>query len=93
MRYYNSIGNENIPIVNSWMQIETGSIIISPMPGAAEMRPGLTSYPFPGVEINIVDLYGNSVEEGQGGYLILKNSWPSMFTIEKEEKPETKLNC
>ena len=91
--YYNSIGNENIPVVNSWMQTETGSIIISPMPGAAEMRPGLTSYPFPGVEIDIVDLYGNSVEEGQGGYLIIKNSWPSMFTIENKKNPGIKLNC
>jgi acetyl-CoA synthetase len=93
MWYYNSIGNENIPVVNSWMQTETGSIIISPMPGAAEMRPGLTSYPFPGIEIDIVDLYGNSVEEGQGGYLIIKNSWPSMFTIENKKNPRTKLNC
>jgi acetyl-CoA synthetase len=91
--YYKSVGKENVPVVNTWMQTETGSIIISPMPGAAEMRPGLTCYPFPGVEIDIVDISGNTVEEGQGGYLIIKDSWPSMFTTQKEEKQETKLNC
>jgi len=91
--YYKTIGKENTPIINSWLQTETGSILISPMPGAAEMRPGLTSSPFPGVEIDIVDLTGNPVDDGEGGYLIIKGSWPSMFTTEREEKPETKLNC
>ncbi|MFC2094238.1 acetate--CoA ligase [Bacteroidota bacterium] len=91
--FYKSIGKERVPVVNTWMQTETGSIILAPMPGAAEMRPGLTCYPFPGVEIDIVDINGSTVEVGQGGYLIIKDSWPSMFTTEREEKPETKLNC
>jgi len=90
--YYKTIGKENAPVVSSWMQTETGSIIIAPLPGAATMIPGLTCYPFPGVEIDIVDINGNSVEEDQGGYLIIKDSWPSMFTTQKEEKPETRLN-
>ena len=84
--YYKSVGKESVPVVTSWMQTETGSIILSPMPGAAEMRPGLTCYPFPGVEIDIVDISGNTVEEGQGGYLIIKDSWPSMFTTAEEKK-------
>ncbi|MEJ2307419.1 MAG: AMP-binding protein, partial [candidate division WOR-3 bacterium] len=87
------IGNENIPVINSWIQTETGSILLSPMPGAAEMRPGLICYPFPGVEIDIVDINGNPVTEGQGGYLIIKDSWPSMFTTDSDEITETKLNC
>jgi acetyl-CoA synthetase len=91
--YYKTIGKENAPIINSWLQTETGSILISPMPGAADMKPGLTSSPFPGVEIDIVDLDGNPVDDGEGGYLIIKDSWPSMFTTEREEKPGTKLNC
>ena len=91
--YYKSVGKESVPVVTSWMQTETGSNIIAPMPGAAEMRPGLTCYPFPGIEIDIVDIDGKTVEEGQGGYLIIKDSWPSMFTMQKEEKPETSLNC
>ncbi len=87
------VGNENIPVINSWIQTETGSILLSPMPGAAEMRPGLICYPFPGVEIDIVDINGNPVSEEQGGYLIIKDSWPSMFTTDSDEITETKLNC
>lgn len=87
------VGNENIPVINSWMQAETGSILLSPMPGAAEMRPGLICYPFPGVEIDIVDISGNSVKEGEGGYLIVKDSWPSMFETGSNDLAETKLNC
>ncbi|MFC2103705.1 AMP-binding protein, partial [Bacteroidota bacterium] len=90
--FYKVVGKENVPVVNSWMESETGSAILSPMPGAAEMRPGLTCYTFPGVETEIVDISGNPVEEGQGGYLIIKDSWPSMFTTQREEKPETRLN-
>jgi acetyl-CoA synthetase len=91
--YYRVIGKEKIPIVNTWMQNETGSIIISPLPGAAEMQPGMISYPFPGIDVDIVDLQGQPVNENQGGYLIINDSWPSMFSTEAEEKSETRLNC
>jgi acetyl-CoA synthetase len=91
--FYRIIGKEKIPVVNTWMQTETGSIIISPIPGAAEMLPGLISCPFPGTKIDIVDLKGIPVNEGDGGYLIIIDSWPSMFSTEAKEKPETKLNC
>lgn len=91
--YYKAIGKGNAPIINSWMQAETGSIIISPLPGAAEMRPGLTCYPFPGIAIDIVDLSGSPVNEGEGGYLIIKDSWPGMFTTGADKKSEVKLNC
>jgi acetyl-CoA synthetase len=90
---YENVGKGKCPIVNTWLQTETGSIIISPFPGAAEFKPGYTGCPFPGIEIDIVDLEGSSVKEGEGGYLIIKDSWPSMFTTAKEEKEETNLNC
>jgi acetyl-CoA synthetase len=90
---YENIGKRKCPIVDTWLQTETGSIIISPLPGASEFRPGHTGCPFPGIEIDIVDLDGNPVKEGEGGYLIIKDSWPSMFTTAKEEKEETNLNC
>jgi len=90
---YENVGKRKCPIVNTWLQTETGSIIISPFPGAAEFKPGYTGCPFPGIEIDIVDLEGSSVKEGEGGYLIIKDSWPSMFTTAKEEKEETNLNC
>jgi len=90
---YENVGKRKCPIVNTWLQTETGSIIISPFPGASEFKPGYTGGPFPGIEIDIVDLDGNPIKEGEGGYLIIKDSWPSMFTTAKEEKEETNLNC
>jgi acetyl-CoA synthetase len=90
---HENVGKQKCPIVNTWLQTETGSIIISPFPGASEFKPGYTGCPFPGIEIDIVDLDGGSVKEGEGGYLIIKDSWPSMFTTAKEEKEETTLNC
>lgn len=91
--FYENVGKQKCPIVDTWLQTETGVVLISPLPGASEFRPAFTSFPFPGVEIDIVDLSGNSVNEGDGGYLIVKDSWPSMFTTEKEEKAEASLNC
>jgi len=90
---YENIGKLKSPVVDTWLQTETGAILISPLPGASELKPGYTGCPFPGVDIDIVDLNGNSVNEGEGGYLIVKDSWPSMFTTEKEEKAEASLNC
>ena len=91
--YYENVGKKKSPLVDTWLQTETGSIIISPLPGASELKPASTGCPFPGVEIDIVDLDGKQVNEGEGGYLIIKDSWPSMFTTEKEEKAEASLNC
>ena len=90
---YKNIGNQKCPVVDTWLQTETGSIIISPLPGASEFRPGYTGYPFPGVEVDIVDLNGKSVAEGEAGYFIIKDSCPSMFTTKKDNKEETSLNC
>lgn len=90
---YKNIGKQKCPIVDTWLQTETGSIIISPLPGASEFRPGYTGFPFPGIETDIVDLKGKSVAEGEAGYLIIKDSWPSMFTIEKANKEESNMHC
>ncbi len=90
---YENIGKRKCPVIYTWLQTETGTALISPLPGASEFKPGYTSCPFPGVEIDIVDINGNSVKEGEGGYLIVKDSWPSMFTSGKEEKEEATLNC
>jgi acetyl-CoA synthetase len=90
---YENIGKGRCPMVDSWLQTETGAIVISPLPGASEMKPGYTNCPFPGIEIDIVDIEGNSINEGESGYLIIKDSWPSMFTINEDEKAVTELNC
>ena len=88
---YENIGKRKCPIVTTWQQTETGTSLISPLPGAAEFKPGYTSSPFPGVEIDIVDLKGNPVNDGEGGYLIIKDSWPSMFKVSGDEK-ESSIN-
>lgn len=90
--FYENIGRQKCPVVNTWLQTETGTAVISPLPGAAEFKPGYTCCPFPGVEIDIVDIKGNSVEDGEGGYLIIKDSWPSMFVVENENKKQASLS-
>lgn len=89
---YDNIGKRKCPVVYTWLQTETGVALISPLPGASEFKPGYTSCPFPGVEIDIVDINGNLVEEGEGGYIIIRDSWPSMFNIGKDEKEEANFN-
>lgn len=86
--YYENIGKRKCPVINTWFQTESGTVLISPLPGAAEFKPGYTCCPFPGVEIDIIDLNGNSVAEGNGGYLIIKDSWPSMYTIMKDKNTQ-----
>lgn len=78
MWYHKHIGYENCPIVDTWWQTETGSILISPLPGVVATKPGSVTRGFPGIETDVVDNHGNTVEPGQGGYLVIKSPWPSM---------------
>jgi len=79
-RWYNSvIGKERCPIVDTWWQTETGSILLSPVPGAVATKPGSATLPLPGIDAEIVDLKGQPVPTGQQGYLILRTPWPSMM--------------
>jgi acetyl-CoA synthetase len=73
------IGHHRCPIVDTWWQTETGSIMISPMPGAIGAKPGSGTLPMPGVVPEIVDNNGNPVDDGKEGFLILKSPWPSML--------------
>jgi len=85
--FHKYIGNEKCPIVDTWWQTETGSILISPLPGIVTTKPGSATIPMPGIEADVVDNYGNPVEPGQGGYLVIKSPWPSMLrTIYGDEK-------
>ncbi|HAJ63800.1 MAG TPA: acetate--CoA ligase [Cyanobacteria bacterium UBA8543] len=79
MWYYRTIGGERCPIVDTWWQTETGGIMITPLPGAIPTKPGSATLPFPGILADIVDLEGNSVEDNQGGYLVVKHPWPGMM--------------
>jgi len=76
--YREKIGSGNTPVVDTWWQTETGMILITPLPGITVLKPGSATFPFPGIEADIVDDQGNSVPHGSGGYLVLKKPWPAM---------------
>jgi acetyl-CoA synthetase len=77
--YNEHIGGGTAPIVDTWWQTETGMILITPLPGVTTTKPGSATFPFPGVEADIVDGAGDSVPFGGGGYLVLKKPWPAML--------------
>ena len=79
MWYHEHIGGENSPVVDTWWQTETGSIMISPLPGITTTKPGSATRPMPGIQADVVDESGVSVGRGGGGYLVIRNSWPSML--------------
>jgi acetyl-CoA synthetase len=73
------IGGGRAPIVDTWWQTETGMILITPLPGVTTTKPGSATFPFPGVDADVVDSTGKSVPPGGGGYLVLKRPWPAML--------------
>jgi acetyl-CoA synthetase len=79
MWYHTVIGKRRCPIVDTWWQTETGSIMITPLPGATPTKPGSGTLPFFGVEPDVVDKDGQPVPPGSGGYLVIKRPWPSML--------------
>ncbi|HMQ03681.1 MAG TPA: acetate--CoA ligase [Pyrinomonadaceae bacterium] len=79
MWYHQVIGKGRCPIVDTWWQTETGSIMISPLPGATPTVPGTATRPLPGIIVDIVTKAGVPVGPGEGGYLVVKHPWPSML--------------
>ncbi|HLU37560.1 MAG TPA: acetate--CoA ligase [Thermomicrobiales bacterium] len=77
--YHTHIGGERCPVVDTWWQTETGSIMISPLPGLTTTKPGSATKPLPGIDADIVDDNGESVPNGKAGYLVIKKPWPSML--------------
>ncbi len=78
MWYRKHIGSDSCPIVDTWWQTETGAIMISPLPGITDLKPGSATFTLPGIHAEVVDDVGNKVERG-GGYLTLTQPWPSML--------------
>ncbi|MGH3341602.1 MAG: acetate--CoA ligase [Carbonactinosporaceae bacterium] len=77
--YRRHIGGDRCPVVDTWWQTETGSIMISPLPGVTTTKPGAAMRALPGVGADVVDDSGNSVPNGSGGYLVLTEPWPAML--------------
>jgi acetyl-CoA synthetase len=78
MWYYQHIGRERCPIVDTWWQTETGHILITPLPGITPLRPGSATQPFPGISPEIRNAAGEAVTEG-GGLFALTKPWPGML--------------
>jgi acetyl-CoA synthetase len=84
--FYENVGKGKCPIMDTWWQTETGMHMISPLP-VADLKPGSTTLPLPGVDADVVDEEGNPVPVGKGGYLVIKKPWPAMFrTLYKDEE-------
>ena len=77
--YYQVIGGDRCPVVDTWWQTETGAIMISALPGATTLKPGSATFPLPGIHAGIVDDAGKPVGIPGGGYLVLERPWPSML--------------
>jgi acetyl-CoA synthetase len=74
--YWKVIGGGRCPVVDTWWQTETGHILITPLPGVTVCKPGSATLPFPGIEADVVNDKGESVD---AGYLVLKRPWPGML--------------
>jgi acetyl-CoA synthetase len=77
--YHEVIGKGTCPVVDTWWQTETGSIMISPIPGVTTCKPGSCTRPLPGIDAAIVDKSGKEVPTGSGGFLLIRAPWPSML--------------
>jgi acetyl-CoA synthetase len=79
MWYHRVIGKKKCPIVDTWWQTETGGIMITPLPGAIDTKPGSATRPFPGIAANVYDVEGRAVKAPDGGYLVVEKPWPGML--------------
>jgi acetyl-CoA synthetase len=77
--YYDHVGDQRCPIVDTWWQTETGGILITPIPGATPLKPGSATRPFFGVEPVIVDGEGKRLDGATEGNLCLARSWPGQM--------------
>ncbi|WP_375055729.1 acetate--CoA ligase [Zobellella sp. DQSA1] len=77
--YYRVIGDERCPIVDTWWQTETGGILITPLPGATDLKPGSATRPFFGVQPALVDGEGKLLEGATDGNLVILDSWPGQM--------------
>lgn len=79
MWFHEKVGGGRCPIVDTWWQTETGSIMIAPLPGATATKPGSATKPFLGIKPEIMTAKGEKTAAGEGGFLVISQPWPSML--------------
>ena len=77
--YFHTVGEGRCPIVDTWWQTETGGILLSPLPGATDLKPGSATRPLPGIQPALVDEKGRELEGTADGLLVIKTSWPGQM--------------
>jgi acetyl-CoA synthetase len=77
--YHEVVGEGRLPIVDTWWQTETGGVLVSPLPGATDLKPGSATKPLPGVELELVDAEGAVLEGATSGNLVITDSWPGQM--------------
>ncbi|MGV9193005.1 acetate--CoA ligase [Microbacterium sp. MC2] len=73
-----TFGRDEVPVVDTWWQSETGAAMIAPLPGVTTLTPGSASVPLPGIDAAVVDAHGRPVEPGRSGTLVVRRPWPGM---------------
>jgi acetyl-CoA synthetase len=76
--YHENVGGGRCPVVDTFWQTETGGHVITPLPGATPLVPGSCTLPLPGIQMAVVDEYGETLPWGQAGHLVIQKPWPSM---------------
>jgi acetyl-CoA synthetase len=85
--YYVLVGGERCPVVDTWWQTETGAIMVTTLPGAQKMKPGVAGTPLPGIDVAVLDEEGNEMAPGEQGLLAIRRPWPSMLrTLFKDDE-------
>ena len=77
--YHRVVGDSRCPIVDTWWQTETGGLMIAPLPGATDLKPGSATKPLPGVQLTLVDQNGAVLEGATDGLLCISAPWPGMM--------------
>ena len=73
-----NFGRDELPVIDTWWQSETGAAMIAPLPGVTSLKPGSASVPLPGIEVAVVDEDGAEVPPGRSGTLVVRRPWPGM---------------
>jgi acetyl-CoA synthetase len=84
--YWSLVGGERCPVVDTWWQTETGGIMVTTLPAAQKMKPGIAGTPLPGSDVAVLDEDGNEVPSGTQGLLAIRRPWPGMLrTLYKDD--------